>query len=330
MLTRLEQHVPQPGAVDLRGWEWYYERGQSRIRQTLTSSRGTISGLAWSPDGQWLATCVNGPINIWDAARGQMAFTLDAPWRGGIVAEPLAFSPDGRWLASGGVGGDVDVWDIATRRVAHRLRGHSDGVTALAWSADSQRLASASQDKTARIWRVADEQSELVLPTQLESVKQMAWVADGTQIAIGAQLWSTADGGEVSALPAYGLAWSPDGRRFTDGFSLYDTVSGKLIAALQDQDQYNPSGSVAWSADGRFIALTRAWSADPGLGCSYRQTCLYAPRPDCLPCGLQSQGQSTGRGRQSGNNHDLGRNSARRGYDLRRPRLGGVVRCLPS
>ncbi|MGA2256703.1 MAG: protein kinase [Thermoguttaceae bacterium] len=269
VMTLLEQHVPKSGAADLRGWEWYYERGQCRILQTLSSRRDVVSDVAWSPNGQWLAASVHGPVRVWDVARGQIAFTLDAPFLGGFLAEPLAFSPDGRWLAAAhGEGGDIDLWDIAARRLVYKLSGHSAEVTALAWSTDSQRLASAGRDKTAHIWRADNGQSELLIPTQLDSIKQVVWVAEGRQLAIGGKLWSTTDGREIRALSA--LSWSADGRRFMDGFSLFDAANCKLIAPLQDQHEYNPSGAIAWSPDGRSIAMSgngaqiKVWDAVTG------------------------------------------------------------------
>ena len=53
-------------------------------------------------------------------------------------------------------------------------------------------------------------------------------------------------------------------------FLIYDAASGKLIAPLQDQHEYNPAGTVAWSPDGRSIAISgngvqiKVWDAVAG------------------------------------------------------------------
>ncbi len=109
-----------------------------------------------------------------------------------------------------------------------------------------------------------------MIHTQLDWIKQVAWVADEKKLAIGTKLWSTVNGRESGTLPRLGVAWSPDGCRFTDGFSIYDAASGKVIAPLQDQHEYNPAGTVAWSPDGRSIAISgngvqiKVWDAVSG------------------------------------------------------------------
>src|SRR5207249_1393310 len=75
------------------------------------------------------------------------------------------FTPDGRSLAFTRSGdGAIVVWDLAQKRDAHVLRGHTGFVHELAVSPDGRLLASASGDGTVRLWDLAtgDELAQLV------------------------------------------------------------------------------------------------------------------------------------------------------------------------
>jgi hypothetical protein len=63
--------------------------------------------------------------------------------------QTLAVSPDGRILASGDLVAPfcVRLWELATGKEIHVLKGHECAVTSLAWSADGRRVASADNNK---------------------------------------------------------------------------------------------------------------------------------------------------------------------------------------
>jgi len=64
------------------------------------------------------------------------------------------FSPDGRFLAAGTSEGAILLWDAATGKLLHVLKGPPGGVLALAFSPDGRRMVSGNMDTTALVWEV--------------------------------------------------------------------------------------------------------------------------------------------------------------------------------
>ncbi|CZT51008.1 related to WD repeat protein [Rhynchosporium secalis] len=66
----------------------------------------------------------------------------------------IRFSGDGRELVAGATGGSIVVFDIESRRVLHRIFGHSDDVNAVCFAdkASPHILYSGSDDTTLKVW----------------------------------------------------------------------------------------------------------------------------------------------------------------------------------
>ncbi|MGO9916157.1 MAG: protein kinase domain-containing protein, partial [Isosphaeraceae bacterium] len=118
---------------------------------TLKGHRGQIDGLAYSPDGQWLAAAGGDTtVTVWDATTGKIILKLKGHTQ---EVNTVAFSPDGQRLASASRDGTVKVWDVATGQETLTLKGHPLGVRSVAFSPDGRRIASTGIfDGLVKLW----------------------------------------------------------------------------------------------------------------------------------------------------------------------------------
>ena len=119
----------------------------------LTGHTGWVSSVAFSPDGETLASgSRDETIRLWDVPTGTeiQVLTGHTSW---VLS--VAFSPDGQTLASGSWDNTVRLWDVPTGTEIQVLTGHTAVVRSVAFSPDGQTLASGSGDNTVRLWDVS-------------------------------------------------------------------------------------------------------------------------------------------------------------------------------
>ena len=136
----------QDGTVRL----WDVASGQPR-GEPLTGHTGAVWSVAFSPDGQTLASGGRDrTVRLWDVASGQS--------RGQPVTSTvssIAFSPDGQTVASAHEEGVLVLWDVETGQPRSRaFFGHAGPIWSVAFSPDGRTFASGSEDRTVLLWDI--------------------------------------------------------------------------------------------------------------------------------------------------------------------------------
>lgn len=137
-------------------WGLSSREGSSQQPTTLTGHTSHIWEIAWSPDGQRIASAGDdGTIALWQ----KQNYNGFSPQPKQILrghshkVKTVRFSPDGTFLASGSDDGTVKLWSLEGNLLT-TFQGHKNSVESLSFSSDGKILASASRDGTVILWNL--------------------------------------------------------------------------------------------------------------------------------------------------------------------------------
>ena len=238
---------------------------------SMTGHSGPIYSIAWSPDGQTIATgATDREIRLWNAETGAERGILKGH---GIWVKTLCFSPDGQKLVSGagadamvpGRRHEVRLWDLARREeIRTLLSGPGGGVESVAFSPDGKRVAAGTVGGGAHVWVIEDgKQIREFVPTPHQgTIFAVTFAPDGRSLAAGSEagvitLWDIESGSLVRRFnghegDVFTVRFSRDGRRLASGsrdstIRLWDVSDGGMKATFHghvrtvDQLEFDPT-----------------------------------------------------------------------------------------
>ena len=172
----------------IKVWDVQNKRCLAKKERKIDSRFNAASQLAFSPDGQLLASSGGGydTVYVWHAETGEEVakFTNASPIRYSPFI-PLCFSPDGNLLACSTPDHTLSVWDVkAGERIAY-LTGHTTWVSGVSFSPCSRLLSTGDYEGTLREWDIASGQQVRVSSECAKHSVKPFYLPDGTLLATG-------------------------------------------------------------------------------------------------------------------------------------------------
>src|SRR5215470_9356070 len=251
----------------------------------------SLQALAFSPDGQWLASGGYGnTVMVWNAATGAELSRLSRPQPPNNAVVKLTFSPDGAHLAELRYKGRVTIWDFLKAKVVSSTKLRSGAGIPFVYSPDGKEWLTsgpAPEGSTVPI-EIHDAASGKVLrsiPTKWYGITGLVITKDGIVVASGLTVagiedeqdprgtveeWELATGKLVKTSPLFGIVGpvSPDGQwmvgidpqGLTPGVFVMDLLTGQVKWTLAQQN----AELAFFEPDARAIAVTSR-SSERGL-----------------------------------------------------------------
>lgn len=234
----------------------------------LKHQSGPSFSVDFLPDGSLLQAALGnggfdqGAVSIIDTATGETRGSFP---HGGAVWS-MAVGQSGGKLASSGWDGTVQLWDIATRKRLHKLRGHRPYAYCLAISPDGSTLATGGMDSSVKLWDISSGELTQTLNGHIGAVYGVAFSSNRMTVAsVGShtlRIWDVEAGRarkviDSLAAPLLSICISPDGKTIAAGstegtISLWDADTGERRATLRGHTA--SVMRVAFSPDGMTLA----------------------------------------------------------------------------
>lgn len=187
----------------IRTADFQTPRSDFQLRGELSEFRDTVTTLAFSADGELLATGggqgANGSfVAIWEIPSGELLRSIGPA---DSVVGQLALSPDGKTIATVGslhsrerrlfpevttaYDRAIQIWNLEDGTLRCRLEGHDLKPISVAFSPDGRFLASGGFDKTIRLWDLESQRLVATLTGHDGAVISLAYAPDGRSLASG-------------------------------------------------------------------------------------------------------------------------------------------------
>ncbi len=236
-----------------------FDTGTGQLQQTFRGPTETVTQLAVSANGAWLAAASTDKlVHLWDFTQRGADVAASKSFAHPAAVRGVAFDAESANLATTGDDTFVRVWDLALGRERERFTGHTAPGTSVAFA--GPRVLSGAADNTARVWTPAAAQfwiaSATIVDLQLLP-EEIAWL-DGASAAV--QTVSLTDkpartfAGATSALTALTSAPSQQRLAACDVQGRVYVWSAENAQLLQTADSGSPLTALAFDPSGKKLA----------------------------------------------------------------------------
>ncbi len=202
MAALLERHVPAPGQVDRRGFDWQYLWRLCHPAQavgllpkvaSLKGHANDVYYVTFSRDGSRIASAGRDrTARVWDAVTHRRICVCkghkeDVNW--------VEFSPDQTLLATASEDHSVKIWDAVTGKERFTLNGHKSEVVCVLFEASGKRLVSGDNSGILKLWELATKAEIKSAQAHTGRIQSIAWADEGHILATAGddetvQFWS--------------------------------------------------------------------------------------------------------------------------------------------
>jgi len=189
----------------------------------------------------------SGRVVLWEVVTGKRMTTLGDDYDTILTAD---IRPDQSQVAVGSPSRLVKIFSTKTGELQHKIKKHTDWVTAVAFSPNGQMLATADRNGGISIWDPDNAQELFTLAGHKSYVTALSWRGDSKLLASSSEdgtlkLWEMQEGKQFKSWNAHSsgafcVNYSHDGRLVSCGrdnnLTLWDANGGKIRSITTTND----------------------------------------------------------------------------------------------
>jgi hypothetical protein len=215
----------------------------------LPFTEGQPVDLKFSRNGKLLLAgggkgAQSGAVLVWDVINGKRLMTLGKEYDTILAAD---IRPDQSQVALGRPGRLIKILSTRSGEVEHKIKKHTEWVTALGFSPSGQMLASADRNGGISLWDPDSGQELFSLPGHKAAVTALSWRSDSKFVASASEdgtvkLWDPQEGKLIKS-------WTAHAGGALDVSYVQD---GHLVSCGRD------NAITIWNGDGRKVRTLKS------------------------------------------------------------------------